>query len=101
MAVALQPFHLGPGIPVKNITLFVLETPRDDDQEVSLPDPEAFLDLPLDPSQPGNPVRAADRDMIGPEHRFRTGELFLVSLLWQPYADNFWFGSVHSWFMRG
>lgn len=101
MTIPLQPFNLWPGIPVENIAFIVLEAPGDNDKEIPLPDPQAFLDLAPDPSQPGYPVRAADRDMTGPEHRFCTGKLFLVSLSRQPYADNFGFGSFYSWFMRG
>jgi len=77
--VPLEPFDLRPGIPVRDITLLVLETPGDDDEEVALADPEAFLDLALDPPHPGDAIGAPDRDMVGTKHRFGPCEDLLVS----------------------
>jgi hypothetical protein len=48
--ISAEPFHLRPGIPVNNITFFILEVPRDNNQDVSFANPDLFLDLSFDPT---------------------------------------------------
>ena len=93
MTVPLQPVDLGTGVAVVDIALFVLEAPRNDDQEIPFTDPQPFLDLSLDPAHTGDPVSASDRDVVCTKHGLSTGKLFLESLFRQPYADYFWSGS--------
>ena len=83
-----QPVCLGGQIAVDDIALLVLETPRDNDNDVALADPGTLLDLALDPAHPLHAVLAADPDVVCPHHQFRDGKLFVHAFFGQPYADN-------------
>ena len=86
--VLAQPVCLRRQVPVQDIALLVLETPRDDDEDIAFPDPGALLDLALDPAHPLGAILAADADMVGAHHQFGHRELFVQFLFWQPHADN-------------
>jgi len=40
--ISAEPFGLRPGIPVNNITFFILEVPRDDNRDISFANPDFF-----------------------------------------------------------
>lgn len=82
-----QPVHLRGQIPVDDIAFFVLETPWDDDEDVSLPDPCPFLDLSLDPPHPLHAIVAPDLDMVCTHHQLGAGKLLAVLLFGQADAD--------------
>ena len=84
----LEPVYLRLDVPVDDIALLVLETPGDDDQEVTFAYPEPLLDLTLDPSRARDTVLAADADVVCPEHQVGPGEYLPVSLLRQSYAND-------------
>jgi hypothetical protein len=83
-----EPVRLGLEIPEDDIAFLILETPRSDDNRIAFPDPGPLLDLSLDPAHAGDTVDAPDADMICPEHLFSKGELFVIPLFRQPYADG-------------
>ena len=83
-----QPVRLRRQVPVKDVAFLILETPRDDDEDVAFPDPRPFLDLAFNPSHPFNSVLASDPDMVCSQHQSGAGKLFAVLLLWQANTDN-------------
>jgi len=86
--VPSQPLHLRTGVPVGNIALVVLEAPGDDDEDISLTNPDLLLDLSLDPSHPGYPVKAPHPDMVCAHHEFGTGKYLAVPLVRDAYPDD-------------
>ena len=88
VVVLSQPVNLGREVPVQDVAFFILETPRDDDQDISFPDPGAFLDLALDPAHPFYTIRTTDLDMVRPHHQLGAPELFAVLLLRQTDTDH-------------
>ena len=76
-----QPFDLGLGVPVDNITFIVLEGPWHDDEDVTLADPDFFLDLSLDPAHAGDPVITFHPDVVGTHHQFGDCKQFTVAFL--------------------
>ena len=83
-----QPVNLWRQVPVDNITLIVLETPRRDNQRITFPDPDPLFDLPLDSSHAGYPVKTPHADMICAHHQVSGGKHLVRPLLWQPDADE-------------
>jgi len=83
-----QPVCLRGQVPVKDIALLVLETPRDDDHDITFPDPCPLLDLALDPAHALNAILTADADVICPHHQFRDGKLLVQPFFGQPHTDN-------------
>ena len=81
--IATEPLDLRSGIPVNNIAFFVLEVPRDHNEDVPLADPDLLLYLTLDPAHPGHPVKAADPDMVCAHHEFGTAKHLTVPFLGQ------------------
>jgi hypothetical protein len=79
--ISPEPFNLRAGIPVDNIALFILEVPWDDNENITLPDPDFLFDLPFDPSQPGDTVKTPDADMVGTHHQFSTPKHLAVAFL--------------------
>jgi hypothetical protein len=84
-----QPFDLRPGIPVDNITLFILEIPGDDNEDISLADPDFLFDLPFDPAKARDTIKTFDTDMVCSHHELGTAEHLTVPFLGQFYPDNF------------
>jgi hypothetical protein len=82
IVVLLEPVYLGFDVPVDDIALLILETPGDDDQEVTFTYPEPLLNLAFDPSRARDTILATDTDMVCPEHQVGTGEDLTVPLLW-------------------
>lgn len=97
--VFLEPVDLGLAVAEDDVALFVLETPGDDDQEVAFPDPGPLLYLAFDAPHAGDPVVAADADMVGPEHQFGPGELLEILLSGHPYTGDL-FG-ILVWLVKG
>ena len=83
-----EPLRQGSRVAVDDIAFLVLETPGDDHQDVSFPDPDLLLDLALDPPGARHPVEAAEPDLVCPEHQFGVPEHLPVSLVRQAHADN-------------
>jgi len=83
-----EPLYLGPGIAVDDIALVVLETPGDHDENIPFTDPDFFLDLALDPPQPGNTIVALDPDMVCSHHQFGLGKHLPVPLLGKADTDD-------------
>ena len=88
VAVSPQPLDLGSRVPVYDIALTVLEGPGHHEQDVSLANPDPFLDLPLDPAHPGDPVKTPHPDVVGPHHQFGAGEDLAVPLVREAYPDD-------------
>ena len=92
MPVTLQPFDLVTGVPVGNIALVVLEAPGDNNEDIPLANPDFFLDLPLDPAHPGDPVKTPHPDVVGTHHQFGAGKNLPVPLVREADPDYlFWF----------
>jgi hypothetical protein len=83
-----QPVHLGRQVPVDNIALVVLETPRDHNQGIPFPDPDALLDLSLDPPHTRDPIETAHPDMVCPHHQVGGTKHLVVPFLGQPDPDK-------------
>ena len=83
-----EPVDLGRHVPVYDIALLVLETPRRDDHDVTLADPGALLDLALDTSHSGHAVEASYTDMVCSHHQFGRCELLVVPLFRQTHPDR-------------
>lgn len=86
--VLAQPVRLRGQVAVEDIAFLVLEAPRDDDQDIALADPGAFLDLALDPAQPVDAVVAFHADMVCPQVCTGAGKLFVQFLFREPDADD-------------
>ncbi len=93
VAVFLQPLHLGLYIPEYNITLFVLETPWNDDQEVSFTDPDAFFDLALDPAHACDAIITAHTNVVCAEHQIRGSKNLIFLFAGEPHPDDLCWGS--------
>jgi hypothetical protein len=83
-----EPFDLRAGVTVDNIALFVLEVPRDYDEDVPFAYPDFLFDLSLDSPHPGYAVETADSDMVCPHHQFGTPEHLAVSFLGKFNPDD-------------
>src|SRR5271157_2213388 len=83
-----QPVHLGREIPVDNIALVVLETPRDYNQGISFPDPDALFYLPFDPSHPGDPVKTSHPYVVCSHHQIGGTKHPIIPFFWQPDPDE-------------
>ncbi len=46
--VAAEPIYLGSCVSINDITLFILEIPRDNDKDIAFTDPNSLLDFALD-----------------------------------------------------
>lgn len=88
VAVSPQPLDLGSRVPVHDIALAVLEGPGHHEQDVPLANPDPFLDLPLDPAHPGDPVKTPHPDMVGPHHQFSAGKDLPIPLVRKAYPDD-------------
>lgn len=84
----MQPLNLKAGITIDDITLIILEIPRDNDQDVPLTDPDPLFDRALDPAHAGNAVKTPDTDMVCAHHQLGAPELFTNAFLGQPYPDD-------------
>ena len=76
-----EPLDLRAGIPVDDIAFLILEIPRDDDKDITLPDPDFLFDLPFDPPHPGHAIETPDADVVGTHHQFGTPEHLTVAFL--------------------
>jgi hypothetical protein len=83
--IAPEPFDLWSGIPVYNITFFVLEVPGNNNEDISFTDPDFLFDLSLDSSHPGHTIETTYPDMVCTHHQFGVSEHFPVSFLGQFY----------------
>jgi hypothetical protein len=79
--ISPEPFDLRAGIPVDNIALFILEVPWDDNENITLTDPDFLFYLPFNPSHPGDTIKTPDADMVGTHHQFGTSEHLAVAFL--------------------
>ena len=86
--ILAQPVCLRGEVAVQDITLLVLETPRDDDHNIAFANPCPFFDLDLDPAHPLNTILAADADVVCTHHQFRDGELLVQAFFGQADTDN-------------
>ena len=69
-----EPLDLRAGIPVNDITFFVLEVPGNDNKDIPFTDPDFLFDLPLDSPHPGHAIETTDPDMICTHHQFSIPE---------------------------
>ena len=81
-----KPFGLRWQVPVKDVTFRVLETPGNNNDDVTFADPCTLLNLPFDPAHPFYPVLASDTYMVCSHHQVGAGKLFPVFLLGKPDA---------------
>ena len=86
--IAPEPLDLRAGVPVDDIAFLVLESPRDDDEDVPLPDPDFLFYLSLDSPHPCHTIKTADTDMVCPHHKFSIPEHLPVSFLGQLNPDD-------------
>jgi len=89
IVIAPEPFDLRSGIPVDNITLFILEIPGDDNKDIPFADPDFLLDLSLDPAKARDAIKTLDADMVCSHHEFGTAKHFAVPFLGQLHPDDF------------
>jgi len=83
-----QPFNLRVGVSVKDIAFFILKIPRDNDKDVSFPDPDFLFYLSFNSSHPRNAIETPDTDMICSHHELSTPKLFAVAFLRKSYTNN-------------
>jgi len=88
ISVFTQPICLGGEVTVNNVTFLILETPRRDDEDIPLPDPDPLFYLSLDSAHAGNPVIAPHPDMVCTHHKICKSELFIGPFLWEPDSYN-------------
>ena len=81
VTVFSQPVCLGGEITVDDITLFILERPGCNDENIPFPYPDPLFDLPLDPAHAGNAVITSDTDVICTHHKISKSELFIGPFL--------------------
>lgn len=62
--VCAEPVHLRGSVAVDDIALIVLEIPGNDNKDVTLADPDPFLNFSLNSAKTGDTIRAADFDMV-------------------------------------
>ena len=86
--VLSQPVSLRGKIAIDDITLFILERPRGYNQDIPFPYPDPLFNLALDPAHAGDPVIAADADMVCPHHQICKSELFIGPFLGQANTNN-------------
>jgi hypothetical protein len=87
--VSLKPFSLGSDVPVEDIAFLVLETPGNDEQEITLAYPHPFFYLPFNAAGSGHSVKTADSYMICSEHQIGPPKYLIIPLFWQPNSDYF------------
>jgi hypothetical protein len=83
-----EPLNLRACITVNDITLFVLEVPRNDYQDIAFTDPDFLFDLSLDSPHPGHAIETTDTNMICTHHQFSNAEYFPVPFLGQLNPDD-------------
>ena len=83
-----EPLDLWARITVHDITFFVLEVPRDDNEDIPFTDPDVLFDLSLNPPHPCHAIKATDTNMVCTHHQFSVPEHFPVSFLGQFYPDD-------------
>ena len=83
-----QPLDLWSGIPVDDIAFFILEVPRDNNENVPFADPDFLFNLTLDSPHPCYAIKTADTDMVCTHHQFCDPEHLPVSFLGQFYPDD-------------
>jgi hypothetical protein len=83
-----QPVYLGRQVAVDDIALIILETPRDNNQGIPFPDPDALFYLPLDPPHTGDPVKTAHTDMVCPHHQVGGTKHLVIPFFGQPDPDK-------------
>ena len=83
-----KPVRLRREITVHYVAFFVLKWPRGYDQDVPFTDPDAFLDLSLNPPHPGDTVITFDSDVVCPLHQFGKRELFIGPFFGEAHADG-------------
>lgn len=103
--ILAQPVSLRGQIPVDDIALLILETPRNHDDDIAFANPCPLLDLALDPAHPFNAINTADTNVVCAHHQFGLSKLlaqfFLgesYSDIWRPIGIEFRSGSGISWF---
>ena len=89
VAPAFQPFNLRLGIPINDVCFVILKIPGDDDQNVSFPYPDFFLDFSLYSSHPGDSVYTLHPDVVGTHHQFCKREYLPVSFIRKTNPDDF------------
>ena len=65
-----ETLDLRAGIPVNDITFFILKIPRDDNVDIPFTDPDFLFDLSLDSPHPGHAIETTDTNMICTHHQF-------------------------------
>jgi len=83
-----EPLNLRAGIPVNDITFFVLEVPWNDYKDIPFTDTDFLFDLSLDSFHPGYAIETTDTDMICTHHQFSIPKEFPVTLLGELYPDD-------------
>ena len=79
--ITTEPLDLRSGIPVDDIAFFILEVPRDNNENVSFADPDFLFYFSLDSPHPRYAVKTADTYMVCTHHQFSTPEHLPVSFL--------------------
>ena len=85
--IAPEPFDLRAGIPVDDITFFILEIPRNYNKDIPFTDPDFLFYLSLDSAHPGHTIETADTNMVCAHHQFSVSEHFPVTFLGKFYPD--------------
>jgi len=83
-----KPFRLRRQVPIEYIAFRILEAPWDNNNNIPLTDPGAFLDFSFDPPHSFDPIMAPDTYVICPHHQVGTGKLFPVLLLRKSHPDK-------------
>ena len=87
VVVLHKPLDLRLCISVNNVSLVVLELPRNDNEDITFANPDSFLDLTLDSAHTGNSVIASHTDVIGAEHQISGRKLLSVLFVRKSDAD--------------
>jgi hypothetical protein len=88
-SLALQPVHLGTGVSPDYIGLIILDFPGNDNNHITLSDPDPLLHLARNAAHPGNTIDASHFNAIGPKQAFHMTEYFSILFAGETNSGNY------------
>jgi hypothetical protein len=88
-SLALQPVYLGASVSPDYIRLLILEIPGNDDNHVTLSDPDPLLHLAWYAGHPGNAVDAPHLYAIGAKQAFHMTEYLSILFAGETNSSNY------------
>jgi hypothetical protein len=88
-SLALQPVHLWARVSPDNICFIILDFPGNDNNHVTLSDPDPLLHLARYATHPGNAVDASHTNAIGSKQAFHMTEYFSILFAGETDSGNY------------